>query len=385
MARKLFPNNALRDSSPWNGKTDMRQRTVLITGCSGLLGTALGHRLKDDYHLIGADVVEPGDDSPMHEVRHMDCTSRRSVREVVEHVRDHHDGRLESVIHLAAYYDFSGEPSPLYDQVTVQGTKHLLEELQEVEVGQFVFTSTMLVHAPVEPGEKIREDSPLKAKWAYPESKLRTEEVIREHAGGIPYALLRLAGVYTEMGQQPTLVQQIKRIHALELESFLFPGDTEAGQSIVHLDDAVDALVRTVNRREELGERTTLLVGEPDPPSYDELQDAIGELIWDTEWPTLRVPEGVAEVGAWLKDRTPGSDAFIKPFMIELADDHYGLDVSRAEQLLGWRPRHRILHVLPAIIQNLLDDPEGWYEANGVEAPEGIPERVESQAAEAGA
>jgi len=38
--------------------------------------------------------------------------------------------RIASGIHLAAYYDFSGEPSPLYDEITVRGTERLLRALQ---------------------------------------------------------------------------------------------------------------------------------------------------------------------------------------------------------------------------------------------------------------
>lgn len=357
----------------------MPESTILITGCNGLLGTAVGRRLAPDHHLIGADVTEPDPDSPMDEIRHMDITSRLSVMETLEYVAEHHDGRIDSVIHLAAYYDFSGEPSPLYDEITVDGTRLLLEGLQPLDVGQFVFSSTMLVHAPVKPGERIDEDSPLGPRWAYPESKVKTEKLIRANAGEIPAVLLRLAGVYTDMGQQPTLVQQIKRIHTQDLESFLFPGDTEAGQALLHLDDAVDAIARTVERRNRLDPVLAVLVGEPDPPSYAELQDRIGELIWGAEWPTIRIPAGVAEVGAWLQDRIPGKDPFIKPFMIDLADDHYGLDISRARDLLGWSPRHRLMDTLPTIIGHLLDDPEEWYRANGTDVPGAIPERTEAE------
>ena len=35
-----------------------------------------------------------------------------------------------AVVHLAAYYDFSGEPSDLYERVTVQGTLRLLNGLK---------------------------------------------------------------------------------------------------------------------------------------------------------------------------------------------------------------------------------------------------------------
>ncbi len=278
------------------------------------------------------------------------------------------------MIHLAAYYDFTGEPSPLYDRITVHGTERLLVGLRDggFDVGQFIFSSTMLVHAPVPPGDRIDEDSPLDARWAYPKSKLRTEHVIQEEHGDIPFVLLRIAGVYTDYGKQPTLVQQIKRIHQQDLTSFFFPGDSRAGQSLVHLEDAADAVVRTVERRESLPPDVAILIGEPDPPSYRGLQEAIGELVWHQEWPTVRLPEAMAEAGAWLQERTPGIEPFIRPFMIELADDHYGLDVSRAERLLGWKPRHRLMEELPGIIEKLRRDPGGWYRENGLEVPDDL-------------
>ena len=39
--------------------------------------------------------------------------------------------------------------------------------------------------------------------------------------------------------------------------------------------------------------------------------------------------------------------------MIELSSDNYALDISRATQLLEWKPRHRIADVLPTMIANL--------------------------------
>lgn len=54
--------------------------------------------------------------------------------------------RVASVIHLAAYFDMTGEPSPLYRSVTIEGTAHLPAALGALPVEQFVYASTMLVH-----------------------------------------------------------------------------------------------------------------------------------------------------------------------------------------------------------------------------------------------
>ena len=198
---------------------------------------------------------------------------------------------------------------------------------------------------------------------------MRTEHVIVQHEPAVPYTLLRIAGVYTDWGSQPTLVEQIRRIHEQDFESFFFPGDSEAGQSLVHLDDAVDAIARTIDRRDALTS-LPILIGEPDPPAYAELQDRIGERLWGEEWPTIRVPAGMAKAAAWVKDKASNEEQFIKPFMIELADDHYALDVGRARRLLGWEPRHRLQDELPGILQKLREDPARWYRHNGLDVTE---------------
>ncbi len=83
----------------------------------------------------------------------------------------------------------------------------------------------------------------------------------------------------------------------------------------------------------------------------EELQDKIGLLIHGEEWKTYELPAPLAKFGAWTMDLF--GDPFIKPWMIDRADDHYELDISRAEKLLGWRPSHNLLETLPVIIQHL--------------------------------
>lgn len=349
----------------------MRQ-TVMITGSSGLIGSRVARRLAPEHAIVGFDIQEPPADAHIDLSLHMDVTSEMSVRDALERARLEYGERVAAVVHLSAYYDFSGEPSPMYEQVTVEGTRRILRGLHEqsFEVDRFIFASTMLVHGPVKPGERIDEESPIDPRWVYPESKVKTEHVIAEERGVYPSALLRIAGVYTDEGQQPTLIHQIRRIHTRELNSFFFPGDSEAGQALVHLECAVDAIGRTVERRSELPDEVAILIGEPDPPSYAWLQDRIGEHLWGDEWPTIRVPGPMAKAGAWIQEKVPGGDEFIKPYMIELADDHYALDISRARELLGWEPRRDFADTLPRIMQSLRDDPVGWYERNGLEVPE---------------
>ena len=344
---------------------------VIVTGSSGLIGRAVCEALTGAHHVIGFD--RPGIPNPPPGAENIPCdvTSEQSLSDALGRVRQEHGERVASVIHLAAYYDFSGEPSPLYEQVTVRGTERLLQWLQGFAVEQFVFSSTMLVHAPCEPGQRISEDWPLEAKWDYPKSKLETERLILARRGRTPAVLLRIAGVYDDTGHSIPIAHQIQRIHERRLTAHVFPGDTSTGQSFVHLDDLVDAFVRVVDRRRDLPPESTILIGEPDPVSYDELQRMLGWLIHgEEEWATTQIPKAAAKAGAWVQEQVPGvEEPFIKPWMIDLADDHYALDIGRARKLFAWEPRRSLRETLPRMVERLKADPAAWYRANKLEGP----------------
>jgi nucleoside-diphosphate-sugar epimerase len=352
---------------------------VLVTGSSGLIGSAVMERLASDHDVVGFDLHGPPHPPESADCIEVDISSDDSVRDGLRQLRERHGDRIASVIHLAAYYDFAGEPSPKYDEITVQGTGRLLRGLQGFRVGQFVFSSTMLVHAPGEPGRPINEDHPLEPKWDYPQSKVTTENLIREQHGAIPFVLLRIAGVYDDAGHSIPLANQMQRIYERHLTSGVYPGDTSRGQAFLHLDDLVDAFRLLVERRASLPPELTLLLGEPETLSYDELQRTFGRLIHGEEWETRQIPKALARTGAWLQDNLPFvEEPFIKPFMIDLADDHYELDISRARSLLGWQPKHSLRETLPRMVEALKADPVGWYKANKLKPPSDL----EAKAAE---
>ena len=338
---------------------------VLVTGSSGYLGGAIIRRLADKYRLVGLD--RPGGPTPPSPAQPIDVDlgNEKSVREALENVRKQFGGRIASVIHLAAYYDVSGDPNPLYDKITVQGTRRLIDALQEFEVDQFIFASTMLVHRPTDmPDETIDEDWPIDPQWAYPESKVKAERLLRKKHGGIPVVLLRIAGVYDDIGHSPFVAQQISRIYEHRLTAHLYPGMLCANQSFVHLDDLTEAVARLIERRGDLPAELPLLVGEPEALGYEEVQNIIGCALHGEEWTTIRIPQPIARAGAWLQEEVLGEDGFIKPWMVEASNDHYILDIGRARSLLDWEPQHKLRDTLPKMIAALKRDPTGWYKEN---------------------
>src|SRR5215207_7168794 len=264
-----------------------RSDLIVITGSGGFIGRALAARLSERFAVVGLDVVEEKGEH-LQTVK-VDLTSDQDVADALARVRAGFGARIASVIHLAAYYDLSGQPNPKYDSITVEGTRRLLRALRDgFEVGQFVFASTLLVHAPSEPGKRIDENWPLEPKWAYPASKAKTEELLRMERGDIPLVILRMAGVYDERCRAAFLAQQIARVYERQPLGYLFAGDPSRGQPYFHLEDLADAVERIVSRRDRLPDECTLLLGEEETPSYEALQRRIGELIHGEPWPCIR-------------------------------------------------------------------------------------------------
>lgn len=345
-------------------QTQAERPIVLVTGGTGYIGSAVRKRLGGTYRVVSLDRAKPGRAVDGDTVD-MDLGSDEGVEKALTEVRERYGSRIASVIHLAAYYDVTGEPNPMYEQVTVQGTRRLIDGLQAFDIDQFVFASTMLVHAAADqPDETINEDSPIAPAWAYPQSKVRTEELLRERHGRIPVVFLRIAGVYDDYGHQPFLAEQIARIYEHRLIGHLYPGMLCAGQSFVHLDDLADAVARLVERRRELPPELPLLIGEPEALGYGEVQDVIGRSLHGEGWTTLRIPQPIAKAGAWVQDALLGDDASIRPWMVDASSDHYVLDITRARTLLGWEPSHRLRDALPKMVAALRADPQGWYRAN---------------------
>ncbi len=343
------------------------KQVVVITGSSGRIGMRVIERLASIFQPIGLDFMGTTSPTPNLEFIYVDLGSDQSVKVAFERIRHVYGSKITSIIHLAAYYSFEGKHLELYDKITVQGTARVLEEAKKFEVDQFIFTSTMLVHDPSERGVIQNEDSPIEGKWHYPASKVRTERLIAKEHGNIPYVIVRIAGCYDEQCNCVPLSQHISRIYEKQLASTVFPGDSAHGVPYTHFDDLVDLFVELINKRKALPKELILLCCEEDSISYRDLQTEFGRLLHGSKkWPMFRVPKLFAKWGAWVLDLMLCGKAFIKPWMIDLADDNYEFTMEKAKKVLGWAPKRSVRKTLPKMVENMQADPIAWYKRHKI-------------------
>lgn len=351
-------------------KHKSQQDVVVVTGSAGFIGAAVVKKLAAHFRVVALDHA-PSSAGPTPGIDiEMDVTSDESVAAALQKIRLQYGERIASVIHLAAYFDLSGEPNPQYEQVNVLGTERLLQALQSFQLEQFVFVSTLLVHAPGTHGQPIDESWPIASSQPYPASKIKAEQRVLELHGDIPIVLLRPAGVYDDLCHSAFLAHQIGRIYERRLSSHFYSADLATGQPFLHLEDLTDAMLRLIQHRQTLPAELPLLLGESETMSFARLQRELGQLIHGQQWHTLEIPAAVAKAGVWVENEILHTDSFIKPWMVDISGDHYEIDTSRATKYLGWNPQHTLHQTLPAMIAALKHDPDSWYRANKLHASE---------------
>ncbi|MGT2467618.1 NAD-dependent epimerase/dehydratase family protein (plasmid) [Mesorhizobium atlanticum] len=238
------------------------------------------------------------------------------------------------------------------------------------DVQQFVFSSTMLVHKPGEPGIFITEDWPIGPTWAYPESKVRTEAIIAAERGNVPTVMLRFAGVYDDGCHSPPWPIRYSGSTNASLNRIFTPAQHRMARPMSTWTTQWTRLPAPWNAAPVLAAETVILIGEPDTLSYDELQHSFMRQIHDESYEEFSVPGPIAKIGAWVEGNILGQKPFIKPWMIDRANDHYALDPSRAKKLLGWVPKHSLRKTIPKMVAALKANPLAFYRENGLEPTE---------------
>jgi nucleoside-diphosphate-sugar epimerase len=342
------------------------KKLIIVTGSSGKIGKKVVERLKNHYEVIGLDLFKALTKIPSDHFIPTDLSSEESVYSTFQIIKDHYPNRkIASVVHLAAFYSFNTKESPLYQKITVEGTRKLLKYLQPFEVEQFIFSSTMLVHKPCLPHQKINEQWPVQGNWGYPRSKIQTEQIIRQE-NPAQTVILRIAGAYNEQCHSVPIAHQIQRIYERKMESYFFPGNPSHGSSFIHYEDVTEAIVKAVEKRNKLAKENIFLIGEPKTLSYRHIQELISKELFDRKIPIIRVPKIFAKAGAFFKEKIEDPAPFIKPWMIDIADDHYSLDITQARQKLDWQPKHHLEAAIPQMIKFLKKNPHKFYKENNL-------------------
>jgi nucleoside-diphosphate-sugar epimerase len=222
-----------------------KERSVLVTGGAGYVGSALvprllgqGHRVTVlDWYLYGEDLFADLHDPKLREVKG-DIRDPKAVQRALEGV--------DAVIHLAC---ISNDPSydldpALGKSINADAFRPLVQAAKVAKVERFIYASSSSVYG-VKADANVTEELPLEPLTDYSRFKALCEEILaEERAPGFTTVSVRPSTVCGYAKRlRLDLVVNILTNHAINKGSIRVTGGDQMRPNI-HIDDMVDVYLQ---------------------------------------------------------------------------------------------------------------------------------------------
>lgn len=351
------------------------QRVILVTGASGFIGRYFLDEAREAYRIIAVARrsqkearVPPHENITWHQV---DIGRAAAVRALAEKVEREVE-RVDFILHLAGFYDFTNEESPEYEHTNVEGTRLVLELAKRLEVGRLVFASSITVTDFTRSDAPLTERSPADATFPYAVSKRRGEELLRDYSTDVPCTVIRLAAVFSDWCEYGPLYVMLSGWFLGGPASAILGGRGESAIPYIHVTDVVRYFMRVFDVSASL-RRYDILLASPhlESASHRDLFDLSTRLYFGRRKRPILVPKLIAAIGIAVRQilgRLVGRVPFERTWMIKYIDRVMETDTTHTRDTIPVRPRPRlsILRRLVFMVENLKSYPVEWHGKNAV-------------------
>jgi len=318
----------------------MAQRTVLVTGGAGFIGSNFVHLLvgeRPGWRVVNLDALTYAgnlenlrsvEGSPRYAFVHGDITRPEDVDRAFEACGE---GAPVAVVHFAAesHVDRSIQSGLPFVMTNVVGTQVLLDASRARGVDRFVHVSTDEVYGSLGKTGLFTEETPLAPNSPYSATKTASDLLVRaaHHTHGFPALITRCSNNYGPY-QFPEKLIPLMIANASEGKELPVYGDGMNVRDWLYVVDHCEAIL-TVLERGRPGEVYNI-GGNNEYPNIEIVRTILRH---------LGQPETLIR---FVKDR-PGHDR------------RYAIDAGKIRRDLGWSPRYTFERALPETI--------AWYQA----------------------
>lgn len=348
------------------------KQSLLITGSSGFLGSALSAALARRFCVTGLDLRSPSGRLLKTAPGAVWNEGDIADADVVESVFRQACNRgcpIDCILHFAAFTGFEESWHDRYERSNLTGTRTIMEAALTHRVKRVLFAGSIAAFEPDPTGRPLTETSPVAGDIAYTRSKALGEAILREYSDRVPSVVLRLGGVFTDWCELPPLFSLI-RLWSSPLTGNLIAGRGRSGFPYIHRMDVVRAVEAVLERHEGLEDFETLLISESGCTCQDQLYPEIRKALG------RRPSMGPVHVPArltWLAlqarqtlNRLQGQKTYEQPWMIRYVDRPIRVDTTRTRKILDWEPASTlgILERIPIIVNRFRRFGLAWYLRN---------------------
>ena len=299
-----------------------------VTGATGFVGNKLAHKLREAGHEVHASVRNPekANDLAALGVKLFkgDVTDKESMRAAMQGV--------DGVYHVAGWYKIGTRDKRDGEKVNIQGTRNVLELMQELNIPKGVYTSTLAVNSDTK-GQMKNESYHFTGQHLseYDRTKAVAHEVAKEFiAKGLPLIIV-MPGLIYGPGDTSTLRTNIQDFLNQKLP--MLPSQTTFCWA--HVDDIVLGHILAMEKG-KVGE-SYIIAGEP----Y-QISDAfqLASQITGKRAPgvvSYKVMKALSVIVKPLDNFLPPT--YTSEGLREVAGPTYLGDNSKAKRELGYEPR----------------------------------------------
>jgi nucleoside-diphosphate-sugar epimerase len=344
---------------------------MVVTGASGFVGRHVLDHLKDDYEIVGIArrSQRRAGVAPHPNIRWVeaDIGERSQVEAAFATIAA--TGGADYVVHLAAYYDFTGLDSPEYTRTNVDGLRHVLDSSTTLPIRRFIFASSLAACRFPADGRALTESSAPDGDHVYARSKRQGEAMLDEYQQAFPCAIVRLAALFSDWCEYPPIFVQLNTWLSTLWNASIVAGRGLTAIPYLHVDDAVTFLRRVLESERELTPGDVLIASGDGAVSHRELFGTATLAYHGKRRNPRYVPKLLCRGGIRVLDalgRVTGQRPFERPWMADYIDREMRVDSSVTRRLLGWAPRARLglLRRVPFLVENLKTDPHEWIARN---------------------
>jgi nucleoside-diphosphate-sugar epimerase len=304
-----------------------------VTGATGFIGGKLARRLVQEGHEVIALVRTPSKASELAtlgiQLAQGDITDKTSMRDPMQGVH--------GVFHVAAWYQIGQKDSSMAQTINVDGTRYVLELMQELNIPKGVYTSTvgvfgdtkgrMMTEADTPPGRDFLSEYE-RTKWA-----AHYQVAVPMIQQGLPLVIVMPGAVYGPGDQSDLRGVMVQYLQGK------FPM-TPKGWALcwAHVDDIVTGHLLAMEKG-KLGE-SYIIAGEAHSMEavFNLAQEMTG-----IPAPRLKAPPALlkasANVVGLLEKVLPLPPAYSREGLKAVAGVTYWGDNTKAKRELGYAPR----------------------------------------------
>ena len=165
-----------------------------VTGATGFVGGGLTRKLREQGHDVQASVRTPEKAKDLQamgvKLFKGDVTDKESMREAMQ--------GADGVFHVAGWYKIGVKDTSDAERVNIQGTRNVLQLMQELNISRGVYTSTCAVNSDTH-GKVVDENYRFHGRHIteYDRTKAAAHDIAQEFiANGLPLVIVMPGLIY---------------------------------------------------------------------------------------------------------------------------------------------------------------------------------------------